>query len=121
MTSILFLGRQGLAICGNTDKPSNLHQLLFLQAFDATSLQTWLARSQYRWLSHDIQNEILQLTANNFLHRLLVDVYDAQYYSIMVDETTDCSRHKQMVFCLHFCVQQFNIHELFMGLYELAQ
>ena len=39
----------------------------------------------------------------------------------MVDETTDCSRHEQIVFCLRFCDQQFNIHELFMGLYELAQ
>ena len=30
MTSILFLGRQGLAIRGKTDETSNLHQLLFL-------------------------------------------------------------------------------------------
>ena len=120
MTSILFLDRQGLVIRGKTDETSNLHQLLFLRASDTACLQTWIVRSWFRWLSNDIQSEILQLTANNVFRRLLADVYDAQYYYVMADETTDCSRLEQMVFCLRLCDQQFNINELFMGLYELA-
>ena len=44
-------------------KSYNIMQHTHTQASDAASLQTWLAHSQYRWLSHDIQNEILQLAA----------------------------------------------------------
>jgi hypothetical protein len=42
-------------------------------------------------------NEILQLMAD-ILRQLLADVRDAQYFALMVDETTDSSRHEQLVF-----------------------
>jgi Domain of unknown function (DUF4371)/hAT family C-terminal dimerisation region len=120
-TSLMFLARQGIAIRGKIDETSNLQQLLLLRSADVDCLRTWLARCQYKWMSHDIQNEILQLMADNILRQLLADVRDAQYFALMVDETTDSSRHEQLVFCIRYCDQKLDTHELFMGFYELEQ
>ena len=63
----MFLARQGIAIRGKIDETSNLQQLLLLRSADVDCLRTWLECSQYKWISHDIQNEILQLMADNVL------------------------------------------------------
>lgn len=101
---------------GKTDSTSNFNQLLSLRANDVTELQSWLARTKYRWISHDIQNEILNIVAKSVLDQILREVNTALWYSIMVDETTDCSRNEQMVFCFRICDKELNVHELFVGL-----
>jgi len=119
VTTIMFLGEQGLAIRGKTEDSSNFRKLLSLRASDVDELKAWLARSRYRWISHDVQNEILQLLANDVLRRVLVDVREARYYAVMIDETSDCSRHEQLVLCLRFCDSQLEIHEVFTGFHDL--
>jgi len=106
VTTIMFLGEQGLAIRGKTEDSSNFRKLLSLRASDVDELKAWLARSRYRWISHDVQNEILQLLANDVLRRVLADVREARYYAVMIDETSDCSRHEQLVLCPRFCDSQ---------------
>lgn len=121
VTSLMYLAKQGLAIRGKTDSTANFNELLSLRATDVTALQSWLSRTKYRWISHDIQNEILQILANRVLDRILYEVTTAQWYSIMVDETSDCSRKEQLVFCFRICDAQLQVHELFVGFRELAQ
>ena len=82
MTNVVF-SRQDLAIRGKTTETFNLHQLLFLRASDAASLQTWLAHSLYWQLSHDIQNKKLQLT-DNVIRQLLAVVMTRNIISILV-------------------------------------
>lgn len=121
VTSLTFLARQGLAIRGKTDDSSNFGQLLKLRSFDVSALQTWLARTKYRWISHDVQNEILTMLSDDVMRRVIIDIKSAHYYSIMVDETTDCSRHEQLVMCIRYVDSDFDIHEVFIGFYELAR
>jgi len=91
VTSLVYLAKQGMAIRGNTDSTSNFNQLLELRASDVMSLQSRLARCKYRWISHDIQNEILQILSTEVLNKILDEVKEAEWYSIMVDETNDCT------------------------------
>jgi len=60
-SSILHLTRQGLALRGHTDENSNLQQLLILKSEDCSELKNWLCRTKYKWISYDIQNEIISL------------------------------------------------------------
>ena len=118
-TSLVYLSKQGLAVRGKTDSASNFSQLLTLRGDDVPELQSWLARTKYRWMSHDIQNEMLSILANDVLDRILKEVRTAQWYSIMVDETTDCSRKEQMVLCFRICDEELKVHELFVCFCEL--
>ena len=121
VTSIIFLARQGLAIRGKTEDSSNFRQILSLRATDNSDLHSWLARSQYKWISHDIQNELLQQLSETVLRNITESIKSAPYYSIMIDETTDCSRHEQLVICFRYCDTKLQIHEVFTGFYELER
>ena len=39
----------------------------------------------------------------------------------MVDETSDVSKHKQVVICIHWVSKTFQVHEDFIGLYKIDQ
>jgi hypothetical protein len=68
-----------------------------------------------------VQNEILQLLASDVLRRILADVQQSNYYSIMLDETSDCSRHEQLAVCLRYCDAQLDIREVFTGFHDLVK
>ena len=72
-------------------------------------------------MSHEVQNEILRMLADDVLRRLLVDVRSAECFSLMVDETRDCSQHEQLVVCLRYCDAELEIHEVFVGFHELER
>ena len=61
ITSIKSLARQNLAIRGHTDDNSNFTQLLKLCGEDSDELRQWISRDKYKWVSHDIQNELLEI------------------------------------------------------------
>src|SRR6218665_4081730 len=64
VSSLDYLAKQGLAIPGKTDSTANFNELLALRATDVYELQSWLSRTKYRWISHDIQNEMLNILAD---------------------------------------------------------
>ena len=128
MTTIRYLGRQGLALRGRCkseedtgqkgELDSNVLQLLYLCAEDIKGLKKWMSKSQDKYTSPDIQNEILSIMALSVLRSILNEVA-GKYYSIMIDETTDNSNVEQMVFCLCHVDDNFDVHEEFIGLYSL--
>ena len=67
ISSIRFLVRQGLALRGDGagEPDSNFIQLLQLRAQDESNgkLVGWMKRKSNKYISHDIQNEILQVMA----------------------------------------------------------
>ncbi|KAJ8882214.1 hypothetical protein PR048_018702 [Dryococelus australis] len=60
-TTLRFFCRQGLSIQGHEDVSSNFIQLLKLRKEDVPDLKEWMGLSSYKWLSHDIQNEIIDI------------------------------------------------------------
>lgn len=117
--TIQFLGRQGLALRGDTsDENSNFMQLLKLRCKDFPKLSGWLKKKKEKYTSHDIQNELLMLMAHQILRDLANEIKDS-YYATICDEYTDISNKEQLTFCLRWVDDLFDIHEDFLGFYEV--
>ena len=107
ISTIRFLARQGLPLRGSyvssdgCETNSNFLRLLHLHKEDIPVLNTWLHRSQDRFTSPRIQNELLEIMANMILQKITRSV-SGKLFSIMVDETSDISNTEQLVFCLRY-------------------
>ena len=87
-TSLRYLGCQGLAVRGKCEKVSNLIALLQERKLDVPELDAWLKSDEkYKWLSHDVSNEILQDFSKAVLRELAKKVKDVEYFGIILDET----------------------------------
>ena len=128
LSSIRFLGRQGLALRGRFKEAdennqagevdSNFIQLLKLRAEDNPKLLKWMEKSRDKFTSPDIQNEILSIMSL-YIQREINSEISGKWFTIMVDETTDLSNTEQMVFCLRYVDDSLEVHEEFIGLYSL--
>ena len=128
LTSIRYLSRQGLALRGRYQKAddtseggevdSNFIQLLLTRAEDNPSILKWLKKSRDKFTCADIQNEILAIMGKSILRDISAEV-SGKWFTIMVDETVDLSNKEQMVFCLRYVDDNLEVHEEFIGLYNL--
>ena len=69
--------------------------------------------------SHDIQNEILEPLAHEILRDIVKDIKKSPCFAIIADETTNCSKKKQISICLR-CVNDLQPFEDFIGMFETA-
>ena len=124
ISSVRYLARQGLALRGQYKKTeereddvgeidSNFIQLLKLRANDIPCLGPWMSKSQDKFTTPEIQNELLSLMAMTIL-RQIVDTIRGKWYTIMIDETTNLSNTEQMIFCLR-CVDDLLVHKEVIG------
>ena len=88
-----------------------------LRGQDIPELDRWLSQRQ-KWMSHDIQNEMLRIMAHSVQRSIASDIQPARWYSLIVDETTDISVKEQISLCLRYVTADFDIHEDFVGFYE---
>lgn len=103
---IKYLATQSLAFRGRTEKifePGNGNFLKLIEAvaeFDPY-LRDHLERISTRglkthYLSHKTQNEVISLIAANIRYRILQNIKDNKYFSVIVDCTPDISHTEQM-------------------------
>ncbi|XP_078495463.1 zinc finger MYM-type protein 1-like [Ciona intestinalis] len=118
--AICFLGRQGLALRGYTEENSNLVQSLKLLGKYNDTVKNWISRKT-RFLSAEIQNEILESLALRVLRHEIHQVKAARLFSIISDETADVSNKEQVCICIRYVDDKFIIHESFIGLYETCE
>lgn len=118
ISTLRFLMTGGLAIRGHEDENSNYSRLLKLRSEDIPELKSWLQRSKYKWLSHDVTNELCTILSHEVLSKIIKLIQNAIYYSVIVDETSDITNHEQVTFCFRYVDSKLNIHETFFGLYE---
>ena len=124
ISKIRFLTRQGLPLrgshvgvgCGESN--SNFIQLLQLRKADIPVLDKWLSKSQNRFTSPSIQNELIEIMASKILWKFSSKLA-GELISNMVDETTDISNTEQLVFCIWYVDSKLNSHEEFIGLHSL--
>lgn len=119
LQNIKFLGRQAIALRGHEDSESNFFQLLKLRECDNPEISQWLKRKGDKYLSPDVQNEILQLMSLSILRSIAKNVQDACYFTVMADESVDISNREQLVICFRWVDQELLVHEDFVGLYEI--
>ena len=115
LSSLRFLLRQGLAIRGHEELEGNLFQLLLLRKEECPELQQWIESKKY--LSSDIINEMIGMTAHCVLRALLYDIREAVRYSLIADEATDISHKEQLCITIRWVDKDFNINEDTLELY----
>ena len=66
------------------------------------------------YTSVDIQNDVLHVMAEAVRNKITADVNKVGIYSIMADETRDCSKKEQLSIVVSYLgVESANIHEHF--------
>lgn len=120
-STLRVLGRQGLAIRGDkNDGSSNLMTILKARAEDVKELETWLQRTGHKWLHHDIQNEILEAMATEVMLHIMEEIKNAEYFSILLDETADVSKTEQVSIYIWVVSSDLQALEYFVGFYSTA-
>ena len=118
LTSIRFLTRQGLPLRGDGDESdSHLHQLLLLRGEDYPPIHQFLQRQQLKYTAHEVQNELLSIMSQQILRGIVLQIKNAKYVTVMIDETSDCSNKEQVVLVFRWVSEDLVAHEEFIGLY----
>lgn len=119
LSTIKYLARQGIAFRGDKDdSDSNFVQLLKLRSSDDPRIQTWMKRTK-DFTSPELQNEFLKVMSNDILRKQIKQIQQAQFFTIMADETVDSSNKEQLVICLRWVDVDFEPHENFVGMYHI--
>ena len=120
VTSLKYLGRQGLALRGNEADEGNFFELLKLRSADDTGLGEWVKTQAYT--SPLIQNEILSMMSQSIIRTIASDIRKQPQlqYSVNVDGTQDITGTEQESVCLRYVDKNLVPHEEFVGLYEMT-
>ena len=101
LSSLRFLGRQGLPIRGDGDETDrNYTRLLTLRGEDDSRMLEWLKRKNEKYTCAEVQNEMLQIMALSILRDISQNIRNSVYCSIIAGETTDVSNCEQCVLVL---------------------
>lgn len=126
MKATSFLGRQGLAFRGHNEKDDSLNKGNFVELVDVVGssssieIQQKIQRRYGSYLSHDYQNDYINLFGNTIRKDLMKKVNDAGFFSILVDETKDASKKEQMCIILRYFDSKSNmIKERPLGTYHM--
>ena len=120
LENIVFLGRQGLALRGDSDdKTGNFYQLVLLRAKDDPALLKCFNKTYNRRMTPQAQKEILKLLSLKLLREIAADICSSGCYSILADEATDVSNIQQLVICIRWVTKDLVVEEDFIGLMPL--
>lgn len=138
LQAIEFLGRLGLPLRGHqesealketikkckedTESSINYNQgnfralLQFMVTCNDEVLKDHLetASKNATYISSVSQNNLIDAIANVFSQLIADQVKEARYFSLLADETTDCSKQEQLVVCLRYVYQDV-LYERFVG------
>lgn len=119
LRSIRYLARQGLPLRGaGDDSNGNFVQLVDLMSESSLMMKEWLKRKTDTYISHTIQNEIINVMAKHVLEEINVHLQQSPFLTLMLDETTDVSNKEQVVVVLRWVSSDLIVSEEFLGLYE---
>lgn len=120
LSNVRFLARQGLALRGDGDESdSNFTSLLNLRSEDDSKLVEWVKQKTYKYTSAAMQNEMVKVMGLSVLRSISSNLQNTSFYTVMVDETTDVANTEQVVVCLRWVSECFEVREDFVSLYEV--
>lgn len=91
-----------------------------LQCEDSLELRRYIEREYFKWLSHEAENEILEIVSNNLLRSLTAEIQESGYFGLLIDETMDVSKKEQVSLCLRVVLKELEVKEYFIGFYETS-
>lgn len=122
---VIFCGKQGIAFRGHRDDSTsnsatnmgNFIELVTFRAENDDTLRQYLETSPMNALytSKTIQNEMIELVGNAVQDRIIKEVNEAKFFTILADEVTDCSNVEQVSLVIRFVDNDKNIREDFLG------
>lgn len=118
---IILCGKQNIALRGHEEKDSNFVALLHDKAKSNELLADHLAYCDPRakYTSPEIQNELIQLCADQIQNDIVARCNGAMYFGFIADEATDSSTKEQISLCVrYFEKQSKTVHEDFLGFAE---
>ena len=80
----------------------------------------WIEGKSSKYTTTDMQNEMLTIMSLRVLREIALAVQKAMLYTVMVDETIDCSNKEQVVLVIKWVYGDLNGHESFIGLYSIT-
>lgn len=123
---VLFCAKNNLALRGSKENliDGNLSRGIFLNLIDLVSnydrtIKQFLenrTKGQINYLSPDIQNEFIQLLSSKVKTKILEEIKEAKYYSIIIDATPDLSHNEQLCQIIRYvkiCGENVYIEERF--------
>ena len=116
---VKFCGTNELALRGHNEKTGSDNQGIFLNLVKYTSEIDSMFKSHlessspFKGLSKSIQNELLECMLNVFREEILAEIEEAEFVSILADETTDISEKFQLVIVLRYCNKEGKAVERF--------
>lgn len=116
-----YLACQGLAFRGHDESETssnrgNLLELLHRLKEYCPVVKKFLSGKQHvTWTAPKIQNELLQLLAQDVTAQILDKVRASKYYSLIVDECQDLSNHSQVAIVLKYATDKLVEVESFLG------
>ena len=90
-----------------------------LREIDNPELSSWMRRRTGKYVSPEMQNEILQLMSRNILLDLAKGIHSSDIFSILANKFTDLSNKEQLAICFRWIDAELEIHEDFVGLYHI--
>ena len=117
ISCLLYPARQGLPLRRHgEEKDANFKQLIRFRAEGDPAFAKWLKEKNLNYTSPEIQNEILKDMNWSILRDVVNCIKKPDFFSIMVDKSSDVSNREQVVFCVRR-VDDFNSHEGFIAAY----
>ena len=128
LKTIIFCGKQNISLRGHRDdsqcltiddnNPGNFQKLLEFRIDSGdkileTHLSTAPRNATYR--SKTIQNELISCCGDYITSKIVVNIKEAGFFSIMADEATDSSNVEQLVLVIRYCQESVEIQEDFIG------
>ena len=123
--AVLLCGRQGIALRGHRDDStaegdSNKGTFLALLDYSVKSGNEILAShlkdcsKNATYTSKTTQNDLIQAIGDQLRDKLLLEIKNAKWYSILCDEVTDTSNKEQVSIVLRFVDSSCDIREEFL-------
>nr|XP_047124154.1 uncharacterized protein LOC124806907 [Hydra vulgaris] len=106
---------------GTAKKAGNFLELLTLLSKYDLTLDNHLRyeKRNQRYLSHDVQNDLIQSLASEISFTINKEVKLAQFFSLIIDSTIDISKIDQMSVSLRMVLKSGDVVERFTGFYTL--
>ena len=111
--SIQFLCKQNIALRGDIDERSNFLQLMNLITFLCPSNHTLPSN----YLSGQMQNELMQLMAEDVKQRNISMVKKNGHYGVSADETSDVQNNSIFSLTCRTVNNELDVQEVFSGMH----
>ena len=109
--TIVFLVKQDLAFCCYQKDDESNNRGNFLELLELNSLHNEIIRKNIcimKFTDHKIQNKLFTFIQENITKQILLHIGKSKYFSVMIDETANISRHEQVSLVILYNDDLFN-------------